>query len=756
MHQLICRGAAGSIPGVSPVLAPLLIARGADTPDKAHAFLHPAKAQLHDPLHMQGMDSACALLRAAIARHAPIVVYGDYDCDGVCACAILLEALQKAGGQARAYIPSRHSEGYGVNEEAVRRLSQKGGVLVTVDCGITSTEEVRLAREMGMQVIVTDHHTMQEELPLADVTLHPAAGSYENPQLCGAGVAFKLACALLGGVSDELLELSALATIADMVPLLGENRAIAALGLRHMAHTARPGLRELMHIAGMTEGEPVSGIQCGFLLAPRINACGRMDTADIALEMLTTRDPARAKALAEQADRLNAHRKNTEQRILDEALEQVQTMDLCSGRAIVVQGQGWESGVVGLVAGRIAERYGYPTVALSQQDNVCVGSARSASGVDLYQALHDCAELFVRFGGHKQAAGLTIEAQHVPAFRERFSAAVAAQLNGRIPMPQTLYDAELTLPDITVPFIEELHRLEPFGMGNPAPVYLLRGADVVSARAVGTDSAHLKLTLSQGGALLNGIAFQMGARAGVLSGPSDLAVTPVLNAFRGRVSAECRVEAVGRSGACFAQAPDEESIALLQEFSRICRINISYPPCGDIQPEALELSAQGTLLLCRTAETANRMAARYPQLDFVRGEGSDPRAYSAVWLCNALCCRGPYARVILCDGLTSVQELMQLHTLYPHAQLLAAPLTQALRERWQALDFAIDDMRALYRALRAGQTADLCQPRIAAMAQVLESMRLVALSPALHLLPPVKCDAASDPLYQLIHRQTAK
>ena len=750
MHQLICRGASGYIDGISNVLAPLLIARGADTFDKAQAFLHPDISQLHDPMTMRQMEDALAILHAAIARKAPIVVYGDYDCDGVCACAILLEAFRMLDAPARAYIPSRHDEGYGLNEDAIRRLCAPDGVLITVDCGITGVNEVRLAQEMGMQVIVTDHHTAQEDVPTADALLHPNDGAYENNVLCGAGVAFKLASALLGRVATELLDLAALATIADMVPLLGENRAIAALGVQRMPLSPRPGLQALMQISGIQPGTPVSGMQCAFQLAPRINACGRMDTADIALELLTTRSPARAQALAEQADRLNAQRKNTEQRILDEALEQVQQMDLCTNRAIIVQGEGWQSGVVGLVAGRIAEKYGYPTVALSQENGVCVGSARSASGVDLYQALHDCADLFVRFGGHKQAAGLTIESENVPAFRKLLSDAVQRQLGDRIPMPQTAYDAELLLSDVTVPFIEELSQLEPCGMGNPAPVYLLHDADVLAARAVGADGAHLKLTLAQGDAVRDGIAFQMGSRAGVLSGKCDLAVTPVINEFRGRQSAECRVEAIGRSSARFTEVPDEESHALLQDFAQFCRIDISYTPCESLA-DVQDIPLQGTLLLCRTADTANRMAERYPLLDCLRGKGHDARAYSAVWLCSQLCDRGPYRRVILCDGLTSPQEAAALRALYPQAEICALPQTNALRERWQQLTFSVDDLRTLYRDLRANLRISLDSPRTAAMATVLADMQLITLAPALQLLPMVKSNPLDNPLYQLIH-----
>jgi len=754
MHQFICRGAEGRLPGIEDHIARLLIARGADTCEKAQAFLHPHERDLADPGRLHDMAQALQLVRDALARRAPIVVYGDYDCDGVCASAILVETLTRLGANVRAYIPHRKTEGYGLNAEAVRKLSQKGGLMITVDCGITSVDEVALARELGMQVIVTDHHTPQDALPAADAIVHAALGDYPCKNLCGAGTAWKIACALEGRIVYESMDLAALATIADMVPLLDENRVIAALGLKEMEKAQRPGLQALLRIAGIESGSPVTGTQAAFQLAPRVNACGRMDTAMIALEMMLARDAARADVLAGQADKLNAQRKNVEQRIFDLADEQVQQMNLCDDRAIIVEGEGWESGVVGLAAGRLAERYGYPSVALSREGDVCVGSARSASGVDLYQALYDCRDLFVRFGGHKQAAGLTIEEKNIPAFRKQLSEAVRRQLGDRVPMPETVYDSELSLSDVTVPFIESLSALEPFGMLNPAPVYLLKDADVLAARAVGADMSHLKLLLSQDGVQRDAIAFHMGARAGIIHGKSDLAVTPVVNSFRGKVSAECRVEAVGRSQTRFNPDKIHESHALLQELIQLCRIKVSYTPAeilpfdaGDWQHET-----QGTLLLCRTAETANRMCQLYPHFDAVRGDAAEPRAYNAVWLCEKTVCRGPYKRIVLCDGLICPQELTQLGELYPDAQVYAAPASDAVNACFALLQCTVDELRNAYRSLRSGGQMDLNDPKTHAIARVLENMQLISLTPAPQLLPMQKKSPEDDPLYRLIRR----
>ena len=748
MHRLISRAAPGTLPGLPPVIAQLLLARGVDSPQAAQAFLHPDESMLHDPLRMQNMQVACDLIRGAVRQGHSIVVYGDYDCDGVCASVIAQEALQTLGAQAEVYIPSRKEEGYGLNAAAIEMLAQKHQLMITVDCGITAVEEVALAKSLGMRVIVTDHHTIPPTLPPADVVLHPQLGDYPCPHLCGAGVAYKLACALTGRQTLPSLPLCGLATIADMVPLLGENRVLAALGLQAMQTAQRPGLRALLSVAGIKSGDSVSGTQAAFQLAPRINACGRMDTARIALELLSTRDALRAVEMAEQADALNARRKNIEQRILEAADQQVRQSDLCAQRAIVVMGEGWESGVVGLVAGRLAERYGYPTVALSREGDVCVGSARSACGVDLYQALSACADLFTRFGGHKQAAGLTIPAERVPEFLPRLSAAVEQQLDGRTLMPETHYDAELKLSDISLELINQLAQLEPFGMGNPAPVFLLDAVDVVSARAVGAENAHLKLTLSQDGAMMDAIAFQIGARAGTLYGLCSLAVSPTANTFGGKTTAECRVEAIGRAQARFSSDESAEALAILQELSRFCRIETICPPDSLAFDWPAPTGDQGTLFLCRTAETAARVCAQYPQLDILQDVAVDPRAYNAVWLCDQAACRGPYRRLVLCDGLLCGQEAALLKALYPQAELIALPQSAALQGRLNSLRFSLDDLRALYVQLRGSRRAEDSQPRVAAMLAVLRRLHLI--SEQNQVLDAHKCDPTADLLYQLI------
>ena len=357
--------AAARFPDMPDWMAGLLYSRGIRSAAEAERFLHPGMDQLLPPMLLRDMDRAAALLRDARDRGQQAVIYGDYDVDGVCASAILLETFRRMNLESDVYIPDRHRGGYGLNLAAVEKLAERYQVLVTVDCGITSVKEVARARELGMRTIVTDHHRPGDALPPADAVVSPLLGEYPFPYLCGAGVAWKLAMALLGQNALPLMELAALATVADMVSLTGENRCIVALGLEKLSATARPGLRAVMNRAGIFGR--VTSEQVGFQIAPRMNACGRMESARTALEMLTTRDLTRAEELALKLEGLNRERKDQEARVITGALAQVEQMDLVDSLAIVVRGESWNSGVVGLAAGRIAEQYAYPTVALSQE-----------------------------------------------------------------------------------------------------------------------------------------------------------------------------------------------------------------------------------------------------------------------------------------------------------------------------------------------------------------------------------------------------
>ena len=697
-------GGGERLSGLPEWLSDALLARGVDTPEKARAFLKPEMSHVLDPFLLPGMREAVAAIKAARARGLRAVVYGDYDVDGVCAAAILKGALRAYGLSAAVYIPDRHEEGYGLNEAAVRRIAERAGLLVTVDCGITAREEVALAKALGMTVVITDHHTPPDLLPEADAVIDPCLAPYPFPSLCGAGVAYKVCLALLGeAAAADCLDLAALATVADMAPLLNENRALVHFGLKALQNTRRPGLRALMRVAGF-DGEMTSE-HIAFGLAPRLNAGGRLSSAMTALTLLETGDEAEAQRLALELEALNQKRRALEKEVEQDALKRLEAFDLTRDAAIVIMGEGYESGVVGLAAGRIADAYGYPTVILSRQGELAVGSARSAGSVDLYAALSACADLFERFGGHKQAAGMTLRADNVPALRQRLSDAVRAQLNGRLPEAVRYFDAELPLPQVSRETFSRLSLLEPCGVGNPSPVFLVRNAQVLCARRVGAAGAHLKLTLGDAGETRGGIAFGKGALAERMTGRADALYAVSENAFNGRVSYECRVTALKPDPAAAMTDKKTERETLLQDLCGFEQNNIQFPLpiLGEQAVEALLRPGCGTLLLCRAAETARRMAEVFPGLDFFSGALSDPRAPSGIAV-NAprALMRAPYKAVVLCDGALGGFEGAALQTSFPDAEIFRLPLTDALRALLRETAPTVEKMRALYALLKKG------------------------------------------------------
>ncbi|MCI5565557.1 MAG: single-stranded-DNA-specific exonuclease RecJ [Clostridiales bacterium] len=740
--------AADMLPELPRWMAALLVARGVDTPDAAQAFLHPSREQLLPPAALPGITEAAAVLAQARAEKTAVAVYGDYDVDGVSATAIMLDALRMFGLRAAPYIPDRHQEGYGLNLAAVERLAGEYGVLLTVDCGITAVSETAAAKAAGMRVIITDHHQPGEKLPQADALVSPLLGGYPFPYLCGAGVAWKLALALVGERAESLMELAALATVADMVPLLGENRTLVALGLEGLSATRRAGLRALMEVAGI-EGS-VCSEQAAFQLAPRLNACGRMESAMTALRLLQAENAEEARALALRADGLNQARKNAENAVIDAAEEQARAMDLTARHGLVVSGAGWNSGVVGLAAGRLAEKYAYPTVALAVEGEQAVGSARSAGDVDLYRALSECADLFLRFGGHRQAAGLTIATANIPAFAERFSRAVAAQTGGKPIVPVLPCDGEMTLAEVTEETIALLSRLEPFGMGNPAPRFLCRGAEALSLRPVGTDGKHLRCLFQQDGALREGIFFGGGAQAWPPSGRYRMLMTPTLNTFRGKSTAQCRLFAMEVMPETLPRSDDDAALALLRET--LGKPDAAAAPAAEV--DALMRAGRGTLLICRCLETALEMRARYPEAEFFFRRAEDPRANNGVLLDGAAreACES-YRHVVLCDG--------DLGETSAGAALTAMPVSLPMRALLSRMRLDKERLRAAYVALRAGGHRDVravaeamrvSLPQAVFALITLSQIGLISVRPApfsASLLPLRRCDPSESPFYRL-------
>ena len=534
-----------SFEGLPDWFSSLLYARGVRTRDEAEQFLNPSLDGLHDPFLLPGMAETVSLLKGAIAEGKTILVYGDYDADGVCASSILLETLHEEGASLAYRIPSRHTDGYGLNPDAVREIAQKAQVLITVDCGVSDAEEVALAKELGLTVIVTDHHQPPEVLPAADVVMDPLIGNYPFPGLCGAGVALKICQALQGmaGV-EKRLDLAAIATVADVVPLKGENRIIVSEGLKRIASTARPGLKALLVSAGL-ESKSVSTDDLAFRIGPRLNAAGRLGDAKLGVHLLLTPDSAKASNIAAMLEEANRTRQRFEREMTAQALTQLSLETLAVSHVILVSGKDWNPGLIGLTAGRLCERFHLPAIALSVHGDTAVGSCRSIPGISIYQMLTACADLLDRFGGHEQAAGLTVKAENIPLLRERLENVISAAAPEETFLPAMEYDLSVPFRTWTPETLSLLSRLEPTGCGNPPPLFLLQGADVQSLRRVGKDGSHLKLAvLDEDLSIVEGIAFGAGDTADESPQKLDLLYRPILNDFRGRTAVEAQVYSI--------------------------------------------------------------------------------------------------------------------------------------------------------------------------------------------------------------------
>ena len=533
-----------SFDGLPAWFSSLLYARGIRTEEEASRFLNPSADDLHDPFLLPGMRETVGLLRAAIADGKTIMVYGDYDADGVCASSILMEVLHEEGASLAYRIPSRHTEGYGLNAEAVRDIARKAQLLITVDCGVSNVDEVALAKELGLTVIITDHHQPPEVLPQADVVMDPLLGDYPFPGLCGAGVALKICQALQGmaGV-EKRLDLAAIATVADVVPLRDENRIIVSEGLKRIAATARPGLRALLASAGLTP--PYSADDLAFRIGPRLNAAGRLGDAKLGVHLLLTPDPAKAENIAALLEEANRTRQRFEREMTAAALSGLSAESLAASHVILVSGEDWNPGLIGLTAGRLCDRFHLPTVALSIHGDTAVGSCRSIPGISIYRMLQACEDLLERFGGHEQAAGLTVKAENIPLLRERLEKVISAAAPEETFLPAMEYDLALPFRTWTPETLSLLSRLEPVGCGNPPPLFLLQDAEVQSIRRVGRDGSHLKLTLlDEDLSIVEGIAFGAGDTADESPRKLDLLYRPVLNDFRGRTAVEAQVAAI--------------------------------------------------------------------------------------------------------------------------------------------------------------------------------------------------------------------
>jgi single-stranded-DNA-specific exonuclease len=501
--------------GLSEITASVLVRRGYGDPDEARAFLA-GEQPLHDPFALGDMAEACEAIRGAIAAGKAICVHGDYDADGICATALAVLTLRELGAEVSWHLPSRFDEGYGISGETLTRLAGEGcGLVLSVDCGITAVDEVAEAKRLGLEVVVTDHHQPGERLPDCPlVATRPS--EYPFPELCGTGVVLKLAQALLGAESEaprRHLDLVALATVADVVPLVGENRSLAIAGLRALARTRKPGLRALMK-AARVDPAALDEASIGFRLAPRINAAGRLGHPATALELLLTDDAARAERLAAELETLNRERQAVEERILREALAQVESWPEArrARGGYVLADEGWHEGVIGIVASRLVERFHRPVVLIAGADELWKGSGRSISAFDLHAGLAACAGELERFGGHRAAAGLSIEPERVDAFAEAFAAHAEAVLPEEALRPVVHVDAVVPRGRrLTLEVCAELRRLAPFGLGNPPVTLLAPGCELAELSAVG-EGKHLRFRVRQetGHDAGSAIAFRLG------------------------------------------------------------------------------------------------------------------------------------------------------------------------------------------------------------------------------------------------------
>lgn len=548
--------------GVSPVLAQLLVSRGVTQPSEVREFLAAKLTGLRDPELLPGLTQAADRIHEAINQGRRIVVYGDYDADGITGTGLLYRCLKLLNSDCGYYVPNRLEEGYGLHADALRQLRQRGASLViSVDCGICSVAEAAVAREAGLELIITDHHQMGDQLPDAAGLVHPQlpGSCYPFAGLCGAGVAFKLAWGLCQRASQAkrvspamrefllaAVGLAAIGTVADVVPLVDENRILVRHGLVSLRERPVPGLAALMRVTGLDQKPELGGEDIAFVLGPRLNAAGRLGQAQLGVELITTDSPERAESLAEYLHQLNQNRDSLERSVYQAAHKQAkEQFDPENDAALVLDGFGWHPGVIGIVAGRLAEKYHRPVIIITW-DNAGVkpgtGSCRSAAGLNLHHALTACKEMLISHGGHRQAAGLKLQRSQLEAFRAAFCEYASSEISDSQRIAEILIDAEAPFSQLTLRTMQEIEQMAPFGEGNPRPVLCATGVSLCEPpRRIGNGERHLSLKLEQYGVGMRAVAFGWGEAADEIAGVQgdlDIAFKPVINEYRGRRSVE--------------------------------------------------------------------------------------------------------------------------------------------------------------------------------------------------------------------------
>ena len=538
------------------LIAQLLVNRGVTEADIAQKFLNPSLSDLYPPWKMKGISDAVERIKKAISSGEKIYVYGDYDVDGITSVSLLLSCLKHLGANVDYYIPNRLDEGYGLGREGVIELKSKDcKLIITVDCGISAIEEVKLANESGMDVIITDHHEPRDKIPPALVVLDPKIDGIGYPfnGLAGVGVAFKLAQALMGDENgqdqkflNKQLDLVALGTIADVVPLIGENRTIAKYGIDVLNKMERVGIKALCEVSGIPEGGVSSGT-VGFRLGPRINAAGRLDTAHCAVKLLTTDSYEEALEIAQKLDAANKERQNIERQILDKAKYQMQKVDLAHEKGLILAEEGWHHGVIGIVASRIQEQFYRPTILISLDGDMGRGSARSIPEFDIFHALSQCSHLLEKFGGHKAAAGLSITKGNIGKFRKEFSEIINETLKSDDLKPKLMLDAKITMDQLSEEAVEQLSLLEPYGLGNPRPLLMMSDLSLKGLPRVVGQGKHLQISVTDGRSILRSIGFNMGNLERELYNQNvslDLAFLPFIDTWNDNRYVKLRLDEV--------------------------------------------------------------------------------------------------------------------------------------------------------------------------------------------------------------------
>jgi single-stranded-DNA-specific exonuclease len=754
---------------ISPVTAQVLVRRGFADPAAARAWL--AADEAHPPSAFAGMDGAVALIRDHVARGSRIVIHGDYDVDGVCSTAILVRALRALGADPGWYLPSRSEDGYGLRPHTVERLAAQGAqLLITADCAITAVEEVALARAAGMDVLVTDHHSPRADGVLPDAPIvHPAVCGYPFADLCAAGVALKVAEALGAPTAAEDLDLVALATVADVVRLHGENRRLVRQGLQALRTTAKPGLRALLAVA-KCDPLRLDAATIAFRLAPRINAAGRLTRADAGLELALTDDTERARAVAEELDRVNVERRAVEQRMLWEA--DAQAREQAGAHAIVVAAEGWHPGVAGIVASKLVERHHRPAVVIALDGETGTGSARSIAPFDLLAGLHACAQHLGRHGGHRAAAGLEIAAADVDAFRAALDAHAASVLSAEDLIPVQRVDAIAAGGDLGHALAEELERLQPFGHGNPSVALMLPAARLRDPRPMGDGGQHVRFTVESGGVRARGVAFGCDGRLAVEADtPAD--VVAALELDRWGASVEPRL-VLRHAQAC---APAPITVIGEPEPDRYLRAALAQlrPADGTPAPPAVrpapadrrDRGVAGTLAaLVAGGEPVLAVCADVP----ARLPGLRTRLGGF-----ALCCwaaleadpalAAPYAHVVAIDppasraGLAHVTvlawgraELDFAARIHEREYRLRDPLTALYRDLRDAGGAEGDQLAVLLRGQGTPRSARLAGRLLAVLAE-LELVRVDVAAAAVAVPPAQRTDLERSSVYRDAQRR---